>query len=96
MCLEVETRRVLARITQRIKALADKPNGLSSNPRTQVWKENPNSHKLSSDFHMYAVAFTHIHINKWQCVYYYYHFKKTFPKLLVRTKARKVDKAGWA
>lgn len=58
---------------QRIKALADKPNGLSSNPRTPVWKENPNSHKLSSDFHMYAVAFTHIHINKWQCVYYYYH-----------------------
>lgn len=36
-----------------VKALAAKPDDLSSSPRTQMEKERISLHKLSSYFHMY-------------------------------------------
>lgn len=43
------------------KALASKPDNLSSVLRTYLMKERTNSHKLSSHFHILAVIHRYIH-----------------------------------
>ena len=55
-------------MAQWVKALATKPDdlssvprNLSSVPRTHSWKERTNFHRLSTDLHTHAAAHTHTH-----------------------------------
>lgn len=46
-------------VAQQVKALTAKPGDPSSISGTPWWKGRANSHTLSSDFHLHAMARTH-------------------------------------
>lgn len=47
-------------MSQWVKVLASKPDGLCLIPRTHMMKERPDSHKLHSDFHKSALIHSYL------------------------------------
>ena len=51
----------ISEIAQKSLKVAVKPGNLSLICDTHMWKERPDSYKLSSDLHMCVVVYTHTH-----------------------------------